>query len=219
MHMHNNSLKHVTQVKDLGVNISPDLKWDTHINTILTKANRMLASLRGNSVMSFTTDHRRLLYLMFVRYHGYACEVWAPSTICSVTKIESLQRRASKFILNTQWQEDISYHERLSRLNLLPLTYWHEVKDLIFLVRWPLHVTHVDDDVKPEGTRLTRDSSDQDVLIPKCRTKLLQFSYFKRIAKHCLNLEPRSVMCSTPSSLVFMTCSFVFFFPILILAL
>ena len=139
--MHNNnSLKHVTQVKDLGVNISPDLKWDTHINTILAKANRMLASLRGNSVMSFITDHRRLLYLTFVRYHGYACEVWAPSTICSITKIESLQRRASKFILNTQWQEDISYHKRLSRLNLLPLTYWHEVKDLIFLSRWPLHV-------------------------------------------------------------------------------
>ena len=53
-------------------------------------------------------------------------------------KIESLQRRATKFILNTHWQEDIiSDHERLSRLNLLPLTYWHEVKDLIFYFRAP----------------------------------------------------------------------------------
>ena len=33
--LNNNSLKHVTQVKDLGVTISPDLTWDTHINTIL----------------------------------------------------------------------------------------------------------------------------------------------------------------------------------------
>ena len=55
--LNNNSLKHVTQVKDLGVTISPDLTWDTHINTILAKANRMLAFLRRNSVMSFTTDH------------------------------------------------------------------------------------------------------------------------------------------------------------------
>ena len=39
------------------------------------------------------------------------------------------------------------------------------------------------DYVKPKGTRLTRHSSDQDVLIPKCRTKLFQFSYFNRIAK------------------------------------
>ena len=161
--------------------------------------------------MSFTTDHRKLLYLTFVRYHGYACEVWALSTICSIMKIESLQRRASKFILNTHWKEDISYHERLSRLNLLPLTYWHEVKDLIFLSCWPLHVTHVDDHVKPKGIRLTHHSSDQDVLIPKCRTKLFQFSYFKRIAKHCLYLEPRSVVCPASSSLVFVTCSNVFF--------
>ena len=106
------------------------------INTILAKANRMLAFLRRNSVMSFTTDHRKLLYLTFVRsYIGYASEVRAPSTIGSITEIEDLQRRATKFILNTHWQEDISYHERLSRLNLLPLTYWHEVKDLIFLSR------------------------------------------------------------------------------------
>ena len=117
--LNNNSLKHVTQVKDLGVTISPDLTWDTHINTILAKANRMLAFLRRNSVMSFTTDHRKLLYLTFVRsYIGYASKVWAPSTIGSITKIESLQRRATKFILNTLWQEDISYHERLSGLSL-----------------------------------------------------------------------------------------------------
>ena len=162
-----------------------------------------------------TLELKKVLYLTFVRYHGYACEVWAPSTICSITKIESLQRRASKFILNTHWQEDISYLERLSRLNLLPLTYWHEVKDLIFLSCWSLHVTHVDDYVKPKGTRLTHNSSDQDVLTPKCRTKLFQFSYFKRIAKHCLKLEPRSVVCSAPSSVVFVTCSNVIFFLVL----
>ena len=78
--LNNNSLIHVTQVKDFGVTISSDLTWDTHINTILAKANRMLAFLRRNSVMLFTTDHRKLLYVRFVRsYIGYASEVWAPS--------------------------------------------------------------------------------------------------------------------------------------------
>ena len=74
------------------------------MNTFLAKANRMLAFLRHNSVMSFTTDHRKLLYLTFVRsYIGYASELWAPSTICSTTKIESHHGRATKFILNTHW--------------------------------------------------------------------------------------------------------------------
>ena len=65
--LNNNSLKYLTQVKDLRVTISPDLTWDTHINTILAKAKRMLAFLHRNSAMSFTTDHRKLLYLTFLR--------------------------------------------------------------------------------------------------------------------------------------------------------
>ena len=100
--LNNNPLKQGTQVKDLGVTISPDLTWDTHISTISAKANTMLAFLRRNSVMSFTKDHRKLLYLTFVRpYIGYASEVRASSTIGSITTIESLQRRATKYILNT----------------------------------------------------------------------------------------------------------------------
>ena len=59
--LNNNSLKHVTQVKDLGVTVSLDLTWDTHINTILAKANRMLAFLRRSSIILFTTDHMKLL--------------------------------------------------------------------------------------------------------------------------------------------------------------
>ena len=103
----------------------------------------------------------------------------------NITRMESLQCRATKFILDTHWQDDISYHERLSRLKLLPLTYGHEVKDLIF--HFKCRVGHstlpIDDYVKPKGTRPTRHSSDEDVLIPKCRTKIFQFSYFNRIAK------------------------------------
>ena len=45
------------------------------------------------------------------------------------------------------------------------------------------YTIRIDDYIKPKGTRLTRQSSDQDVLIPKCRTKLFQFGYFNRIAK------------------------------------
>ena len=59
------------------------------------------------------------------------------------------------------------------------------MKDLIFYFKCRAgHYTlPIADYVKPKGTRLTRHSSDQDVLIPKYRTKLFQFSYFNRIAK------------------------------------
>ena len=102
-------------------------------------------------------------------------------------------------ILNTHWQEDISYHERLSRFNLLPLTYWHEVIDLIFYFKYRTgHYTlPIAAYVKPKETRLTRHSSDQDVLIPKCRSKLFQFSYFNRIAKLNRNRLPVSTRTLT----------------------
>ena len=66
------------------------------------------------------------------------------------------------------------------------------MKDLIFYFkrRAGHYKLPTDDYVKPKGTRLTHHSSDQDVLIPKCRTKLFQFSYFNRIAKLWNAREP-----------------------------
>ena len=60
------------------------------------------------------------------------------------------------------------------------------MKDLIFYFtecRAGQYTLPIADYVKPKGTHLTRHSSDQGVLIPKCRTKPFPFSYFKRIAK------------------------------------
>ena len=95
---------------------------------------------------------------------------------CSIPKIGSLQRGKRIFLIVSAFLASTCYH-------------WHTgmyvVKDLMFhFKRRAGHYTlPIDDYVKPKGTRLTRHSSDQDVLIAKCRTKLFQFSYFNRIAK------------------------------------
>ena len=39
-------LKNVESVKDLGVTITNDLQWNTHITIVCTKANRTLGFLR-----------------------------------------------------------------------------------------------------------------------------------------------------------------------------
>ena len=84
--------------------------------TNVRRATDLLAFYRLSSVTAFTNHHRKLLYLTFVSsYIGYASEIG------SMTNIES-STRATKFILFI-WQKDTSYHDRLSRLNLLLLTY------------------------------------------------------------------------------------------------
>ena len=41
-------LENVESIKNLGVTITNDLKWNTHISNICTKANRTLGFLRRN---------------------------------------------------------------------------------------------------------------------------------------------------------------------------
>jgi hypothetical protein len=40
-----------------------------------------------------------------------------------------------KFILSLPFQTDISYPERLAKVNILPITYWHEYLDLVYLFK------------------------------------------------------------------------------------
>ena len=130
------SLSHVSSQKDLGVTVTGDLKWNRYINNITSKGCKTLGFLRSDTYRDFDTDTRRLLYLTFVKPHlNYASEIWAPQSIGNVSKVESLQRRAIKYILNLDWKDDTSYHKRLIRLNLLPISYVHEINDLVFYFR------------------------------------------------------------------------------------
>ena len=81
---------------DLGILVSDDLKWSSHINNLLSKGNRKLGFLRRNCFHLADVNARWLLYLSLVRSNlSHGSEVWAPQT----PSLESIQRRATKFIL------------------------------------------------------------------------------------------------------------------------
>ncbi len=46
-----------------------------------------------------------------------------------------MQRRATKFILGLLFRTDIPYKRRLATLKMLPLCYWHEYLDVLFLFK------------------------------------------------------------------------------------
>jgi hypothetical protein len=130
-HLNNKPVKIVANQVDLGVVVSNDLKWYPHIASCTAKANRLLGFLRGNCTQMTDTRCRRLLYLSLVRSHlSYASEIWAPqASSTGLAILEGVQRRATKFILRNC---ELPYLERLTKLNLLPISYWLEIKDLIF---------------------------------------------------------------------------------------
>jgi hypothetical protein len=78
--LHEHQLEHADKAKYLGVTIQSDLKWDSHINNITTKANKTLGFLRRNINIS-SNKVKEQTYKSLVRPSlEYAHSVWDPYT-------------------------------------------------------------------------------------------------------------------------------------------
>ena len=128
----NLELERVSTEKDVGVNITNSLTWNTHIHAITAKANKLLGLLKHTCPLLNDVSARRSLYLALVKSQlSYATQVWSPDKIALKTQIERVQRRATRWILK-QRVGVMSYRDRLLTLKLLPLTFDRELKDLVF---------------------------------------------------------------------------------------
>ena len=68
-----------------------------------------------------------------MRLHLTFCsQLWRPRLIKDILTIENVQRRATKFILH---DNSMDYKSRLITLEILPLMYWFELQDILFLVK------------------------------------------------------------------------------------
>jgi hypothetical protein len=84
----------------LDVTIQSDLKWDSHINNITTKANKTFGFLRRNINIS-STKVKEQAYKSLVRPSlEYSCSVWDPYTKEHITQLEQVQRRAARYVTN-----------------------------------------------------------------------------------------------------------------------
>ena len=120
--------------KDLGVVVSSDLSWDENIHALCQKASSRLGLMKR--ILHFIRDpkQKRALYLALVRsIFGHCSIVWRPTTISTTDKVESIQRKAVKWILGEpdHHYNDLEYLSRLRELDLLPLEYWFDYTDLV----------------------------------------------------------------------------------------
>jgi hypothetical protein len=128
----------------------------------------MLGYIRRSTLNIREFAIRRTLYLFLVRSHlGYATQVWAPQTVKLVEKVERVQRRATKNILNVPFICDIDYRVRLLATSLLLLSYWHEYLDVVFFNKANHDIFNIDKKIllfpQPQGHRQT---DRQDHLTP-----------------------------------------------------
>ena len=85
-YMHNQELESVDAAKYLGVTISKDLSWNTHINNITSTANKTLDFVKRN-VVTKNKDIKTMAYNSLVRPKvEYASVVWSPYTKDNINK-------------------------------------------------------------------------------------------------------------------------------------
>ena len=90
--------ENVESIKYLGITITSDLRWDTHVSNVCTKANRTLGFLRRN-LYSCPQEVKEAAYKGLVRpVLDYGSSVWDPPEVVLKEELESVQKRAARFV-------------------------------------------------------------------------------------------------------------------------
>ena len=114
--------------RDLGIQLSDDLKWHTQAITAANKANSVLGMLK-RTIVYWNEKISKQLYVTYVRPHlEYAAPAWNPYRKHDEKMIENIQRRATKLAPSLK---NIPYKDRLSKLGLTTLKERRERGDAI----------------------------------------------------------------------------------------
>ena len=121
--------------KDLGVIMTPNLKWNKQHSKLLSKASQKLGLLRRNCSFSNNTVHRKTLYLAVIRSQFEHCsQIWRPVCKTQRDTFEALQKKSVKWIGNEDfcYFSKQQYFDKLKQLDILPLSIKFDFNDLIF---------------------------------------------------------------------------------------
>ena len=110
-YLYGHQLKQVTEAKYLGVTLDSKLNFNKHIDAVCKKVNTMLSFIRRN-LHTQLTHVKSQAYRMYIRpILEYSSTVWAPHTKRSIDKLEAVQKRAARYVMN-----DYSYNSSVSSM-------------------------------------------------------------------------------------------------------
>ena len=110
-------LENVENTKYFGITITNDLRWNTHVSNVCTKANRTLGFLRRN-LYACPQEVKEATYKGLVRpVLEYSGSVWDPSGVGLQNELEKVQNRAARFVTGNYNFETGSMTGILEHLN------------------------------------------------------------------------------------------------------
>ena len=121
-------LEATTLEKDLGAQVDLELKFSSHIEMQVAKANKILGMIR-RSYQFLDGESMRLLFTALVRPHlEFANVAWSPRFQKDKNLIEGVLRRATKLVPRLT---NLPYGERLKQLRLPSMQYRRDRGDMI----------------------------------------------------------------------------------------
>ena len=90
------NLENFESIKYLGV--TSDLRWNTHVSNVCTKANRTLGFLRRNLYSCPQEVKEAACKGLVLPVLDYGSSVWDPPGVVLQEELESVQKRAARFV-------------------------------------------------------------------------------------------------------------------------
>ena len=184
----------VSEVRDLGVTVTPNLSWTTHIQRIAKKASQAASWIL--SVFRQRDHHTMLtLYKSLVRSHlEYCCPLWNPHNQSNNIKcLENVQRTFTSKITG---YKDMNYWDRIASLKLMSLQRRRERYIIIYM--WKIKEGLVPNaiDINWHFNERSRIRA-QVPSIPKSKSRLQVFdSSFSVIGPRLWNIIPATCTVS-----------------------
>ena len=169
--------------KDLGLIVSNDITRDKHYEYVIARAYKILGLIRRTFSVSHCSLAKAKLYTTLVRSQlTYCTQLWRPHLMKDILNIERVQRCATKYVLNDYVSD---YKTRLLKLKLLPLMYFFELQDIMFVVKslkFPTNHFNIRDYIS-FGTTNTRLSSGHKLLHIHHTSNMNRHFFFHRIPR------------------------------------
>ena len=189
-------LEHVERIKYLGVTITSDLRWNTHVSNVCTKANRTLGFLRIN-LYSCPQEVKEAAYKGLVRQVlDYGRSVWdPPPRVVFQEELESVQKRAARFVIGNYNCETASMTGILVQLKWESSKRRRKDNRLILLYRGLKGKASVSTDDLIPKTRHCRNQHSMAFQTPIANTDVYKGSFFPQTIRD-LNALPDSLISS-----------------------
>ena len=185
------------QVKDnpyLGITISDDLKWSTHINKIVNRGSSILGFIRRN-LKYCSMSLRETAYISLVRsILEYSAVVWDPHLKKDTEQLEAIQRRAARFVHN-DYSKYSSVTQMLRDLKWQPLADRRRDQRLILLYKIVNGLVAIPTDSMFEfNTRPARTSHSKSIKVITCNTDTYKSSFAPATIIHWNKLPNETVL-------------------------